>query len=35
MAGQRTMSGQNRFCAVKSLDGRTICAVVYAGKEKI
>ena len=34
-AGQRTMSSKNRFCPVKSLDDRTICPVVYAGKEKI
>ena len=26
---------KNRFCPVKSLDGRTICVVVYAGKEKM
>ena len=27
--------GKNRVFPVKSLDGRTICPVVYAGKEKI
>ena len=36
---QRPVNGQcpvkNRFCPVKSLDGQTICPVVYAGKEKI
>ena len=33
MAGQWTMSGQNGFCLVKCLDGRTFCLVVYTSKE--
>ena len=35
MASQQTMSSQNRFSPIKSLEDWTIYPFVYAGKKKI